>query len=135
MFSMQNNKEDVAFMFSSELKNKSGIKLATNFLSKGGSNLNENNLETIVRQSIFPEIPRRQIEKLSLKIYRTMYKLPKRDMVNYRIEISEEWQVLGSNFDLIKIYVRKNKEVYEKVGSKGYVGFPTYFPCYLRNAV
>ena len=80
MFSIRNNKEDVAFLFSSELKNNSGKKLATNLLSKGVSNLNENNLETIVRQSIFPEIPRRQIEKLSLKIYRTMYKLPKKDM-------------------------------------------------------
>ena len=60
-------------------------------------------------------MPRKQIEKLSLKIYRTMYDLPKKEMVKYRIEICEEWQILGSNFDLIKIYVRKNREEYEKV--------------------
>ena len=77
MFSMQNNKEDVVFMFSSELKNKSGMNLATKFLKKGGSNLNENNLETLVRRCIFPDMPRKQIEKLSLKIYRIMYNLSK----------------------------------------------------------
>ena len=64
-----------------------------------------------------------------------MYNLPKKEMVNYRIEQSEEWQIYGSNFDLIKISIRKNGVEYEKVGGRSYIGLPTYFPCYLRNAM
>ena len=135
MFSMQNNKEDVVFMFSSELKNKSGMDLAKKFLKKGGSNLEQKNLESLVRRGIFPDMPRKQIERLSLKLFRIMYNLPKKEMVNYRIEQSEEWQIYGSNFDLIKISIRKNGVEYEKVGGRSYIGFTTYFPCYLRNTM
>ena len=64
-----------------------------------------------------------------------MYNLPKKEMVNYRVEQSEEWQIYGSNFDLIKVSIRKNGVENEKVGSRSYIGLPTYFPCYLRNTM
>ena len=61
------------------------------------------------------------------------YNLPKKEMVNYRIEQSEEWQIYGSNCDLIKISIRRNGVEYEKIGGRSYTGLPTYFPCYIRN--
>ena len=64
-----------------------------------------------------------------------MYKLSKKDMANYGVEISEEWQFLGSDLDLIKIHVHKIKEKFEKVGKKEYLGHPTYFPYYIRNVM
>ena len=109
--------------------------LAKKFLKKGESNLEQKNLESLVRRGIFPDMPRKQVEKLSLKFFRIMYNLPKKEMVNYRIEQSEEWQIYGSNFDLIKISIRKNGVEYEKVGGRSYIGLPTYFPCYLRNTM
>ena len=135
MFSIQNNKKDVALLFSSELKNNNGIELATKILSKRDLNSYENNLESMVRRSIFPVIPRRQIEKFSLKLYKKMYKLSRKDMANYKVEITEEWQFLGSDFDLIEIYVHKIREKVEKVGKKEYLGHATYFPYYIRNVM
>ena len=133
MFSILNNKEDVVFMFSADLKNETGVNLAKEFLKKGGSNLKRENLETLVRRGIFPTSPRKQIEKFSLRLFRIMNGLPKKEMVNYRIELSEEWQIYGSNFDLIKISIRRNELEYEKIGGRSYTGLPTYFPCFIRN--
>ena len=135
MFSILNNKSDVAFLFSSERKNNNGIELATKILSKRDLNSYENNLESMVRGSIFPVIPRRQIEKFSLKLYKKMYKLSKKDMRNYKVEITEEWQFLGSDFDLIEIHIHKIRENVEKMGKNEYLGHPTYFPFYIRNVV
>ena len=135
MFSLQNNKEDVVLMFSSELKNETGMNLAKKFLKKGGSNLEQKNLESMVRRGIFPNMPRKKIERLSLKLFRIMYNLTKKEMVNYRVEQCEEWHIYGSNFDLIKVSVRKSGVENEKVGSRSYIGLPTYFPCYLRNTM
>ena len=134
MFSVMNNKSDVAFLFSQELKNIKGINLAAKILSKRDSNSYEN-LEMMIRQSIFPELPRRLIEKFSLRLYKKLYKLSKKDIRNYKVEISEEWQFLGSDFDLIKVHVCKIKENVEKVGKNEYSGHPTYFPFYMRNIV
>ena len=77
MFLIMNNKSDVAFLFSLELKNNKGINLAAKILSKRDLNSYENDLEWMVRQSIFPVLPRRLIEKFSLRLYKKLYKLSK----------------------------------------------------------
>ena len=134
MFSVMNNKSDVAFLFLQELKNIKGINLAAKISSKRDSNSYEN-LEMMIRQSIFPELPRRLIEKFSLRLYKKLYKLSKKQIRNYKVEISENWQFLGSEFDLITIYVRKIKKRDEKVDKNEYLSHPTYFPCFIRSMV
>ena len=134
MFSIKNNQSEVAFLFSEELKNTKGINLATRITSKRDSSWYEN-MEIDIRRSVFPELPRGQIERFSLKLYRKLYKLTKKQMRNYKVEISENWQFLGSKFDLITIYVRKVERCVEKVNKDEYLGHPTYFPCFMRSMV
>ena len=134
MFSVMNNRSEVAFLFSQELKNIKGIDLAAKISSKRDSSLYEN-MEIDIRQSIFPELPRGQIEKFSLKLYKKLYKLTKKQMRDYEVEISENWQFLGSEFDLITIYVRKIEKCVEKVDKNEYLSHPTYFPFFIRNMV
>ena len=134
MFSVKNNQSEVAFLFSQELKNTKGINLATRISSKRDSSLYKN-MEIDIRRSIFPELPRGQIERFSLKLYKKLYNLTKKQMRNYKVEISENWQFLGSKFDLITIYVRKVERCVEKVNKDEYLGHPTYFPCFMRSMV
>ena len=135
MFSMLNNKKEIIFMFSDELCNKSGIELTKNFLKKGESNLVIGNLEHLVRRGVFPNMPRKQVERLNLKIFRIMHNLPKREMVNYVVEQHEEWQIYKSDCDLIKATIRKKGVKHEKIGGNGYMGLATYYPDYLRNII
>ena len=102
MFSVMNNQSEVAFLFSQELKNIKGINLAAKISSKRDSSSYEN-IEMDIRQSIFPELPSRLIEKFSLRLYKKLYKLSKKEIRNYKVEISEDWQFLGSEFDLITV--------------------------------
>ena len=134
MFSLLNNKKDIKFLFSSELKNEHGEYLAKRFLQKGEFNLERENLETMVRRGIFPNMSRKSREKLSLKIFRVLYNLSKREMVGYDATQSEEWEIYGSDSDIIKVSIHKSKMVNEKLGRGNYMGMPTYFPNYLRNA-
>ena len=120
-------------MFSDELSNNSEIELTKNFLKKGESNLATSNLEHLVRRGVFSNIPRKQVERLSLKIFRIIHNLPKREMVNYVVEQHEEWQIYKSDCDLIKATIRKKEVKHEKVEDNGYMGLPTYYPDYLRN--
>ena len=135
MFSMLNNKKEIIFMFSDELCNKSGIELTKNFLKKGESNLIKGNLEHLVRRGVFPNMPRKQVEKLSLKLFRIIHNLPKKEMVNYVVEQQEEWQIYKSDCDLIKATIRKKEVKNEKIGGRGFLGLSTYYPDYLRNIV
>ena len=135
MFSLLNNKKDIKFLFSSELKNENGEYLAKGFLQKGEFNLERENLETMVRRGIFPNMSRKNREKLSLKFFRVIYNLSKKEMVDYDATQSEEWKIYGSDSDLIKVSIYKNKMVNEKLGRGNYMSMPTYFPYYLRNAL
>jgi len=135
MFSLLNNKKDIEFIFSSELKNEHGEYLAEGFLQKGEFNLERGNLETMVRRGIFPNMSRKNKEKLSLKIFRVIYNLSKREMVDYDVTQSEEWKIYGSDSDLIKVSIYKNKMVNEKLRRSNYMSMPTYFPHYLRSAL
>jgi len=134
MFSIKNNQSEVAFLFSEELKNTKGIELATKTMSKRDSSCYEN-IEIDIRRSVFTELPRGNIERFSLKLYRKLYKLTKKQMRNYKTEISENWQFLGSEYDLIRIYVRKFESCVEKVNKDEYLSHPTYFPCFKRSMV
>ena len=134
MFSVKNNQSEVAFLFSQELKNTKGINLAAKILSKRDSSLYEN-MEIDIRRSIFPELPRGKMEKFSLKIYKKLYGLSKKQMSNYRVEMSEDWQFLDSKFDLVTIYVRRVEECVEMAGEKEYLGYPSYFPIFKRTMV
>ena len=135
MFSIMNNNLEIIFAFSNELRNNSGVELARNFLKKGELNLETSNLEQLVRRGIFPNMPRKQIEKLSLKIFRVIHNLSKSEMVNYGVELREEWQIYGSNCDIIKALVRRKEVKNERIRGRGFVGFPTYYPDYLRSVV
>ena len=114
MFSILNNKKEIIFMFSNELSNNSGIELTKNFLRKGELNLKTGNLEQLVRRGIFPNMPRKQIEKISLKFFRVIHNLPKSEMVNYGVELQEEWQIYKSECDLIKATIRRKEVKNEK---------------------
>ena len=135
MFSLLNNKKNIEFMFSSELKNDHGEYLAEGFLQKGEFNLERGDLEIMVRRSIFPNMSRKNKVKLSLKIFRVIYDLSKREMVDYDATQSEEWKIYGSDSDLIKVSIYKNKMVNEKLRRVNYMSMPTYFPHYLRSAL
>ena len=135
MFSLLNNKEDIKLMFSSELKNETGVYLAKEFLKKGGCNLERENLELMVRRGIFPNMSNKSREKLSLKLFGTIYNLTRQEMVNYKATQCEEWNIYGSNCDLIKVSVYRNKMENERIGRRSYIGLPTYFPCYLRSTL
>ena len=135
MFSIMNNNLEIIFAFSNELRNNSGVELARNFLKKGELNLETSNLEQLVRRGIFPNMPRKQIEKLSLTFFRVIHNLPKSEMVNYGVELQEEWQIYKSECDLIKATIRRKEVKNEKIGGRGFMGLPNYYPDYLRNIV
>ena len=135
MFSLLNNKKNIEFMFSEELKNDLGEYLSKGFLQKGEFILEKGDLEIMVRRSIFPNMTRKNKVKLSLKIFRVIYDLSKREMVDYDATQSEEWKVYGSGSDLIKVNIYKNKLVNEKLKRVNYMSMPTYFPLYLRSTV
>ena len=80
-------------------------------------------------------MPREQIKKLCLKIFRVIHNLSKSEMGNYGVEFREEWQMYGTNCDIIKVVVKREKVKNEKVRGRGYVGLPTYYPDYLRSVV
>ena len=100
MFSLLNNKKNIEFMFSEELKNDLGEYLAKGFLQKGEFSLDKDDLEIMVRRSIFPNMTRKNKVKLSLK--RVIYDLSKREMVDYDVTQSEEWKVYGSTVTLLR---------------------------------
>ena len=135
MFSLLNNKKDIKLMFSSELKNEHGEYLAKEFLKKGKCNLERENLESMVRRGIFPNMSRKNREKLSLKIFRFIYNLSRQEMVDYETTQSEEWNIYGSNCDLIKVSVYRNIMKNEKLGRSSYMSLPTYFPYHLRSTL
>jgi hypothetical protein len=135
MFSLLNNKKNIEFMFSEELKNDLGEYLSKGFLQKGEFILGKEDLEIMVRRSIFPNMTRKNKVKLSLKIFRVIYDLSKREMVDYDATQSEEWKIYGSDSDLIKVNIYKNKLVNEKLKRVNYMSLPTYFPLYLRSTV
>ena len=132
MFSIKNEQSEVAFLFSQRLKNTKGIELSARIMSKRDTSCYEN-IEIDVRQSVFPELPRGKIERFSLKLYRKLYRLTKKQMRNYRAEVFENWQFLGSEFDFTKVYVRKVESYIENVDKNDYFGHITYYPYFKRN--
>ena len=135
MFSLLNSKKDIEFMFSGELKNDLGEYLSKGFLQKGEFSLNKEDLEIMVRRSIFPNMTRKNKVKLCLKIFRVIYGLSKKEMMDYNTTQTEEWRVYDSGSDLIKVKIYKNKLVSEKLKRVDYMSLPTYFPLYLRSTV
>ena len=132
MFSIKNDRSEVAFLFSQTLKNTKGMEMSARILSKRDTSCYEN-LEIDVRRSVFPELPRGQMERFSLKLYRKLYGLSKKQMRSYRVEIFENWRFLDSEFDLTKVYVQKVESSIEKVDKCDYIGHITYHPYFKRN--
>ena len=135
MFSIQNNNPEIVFAFSSELQNNFGVGLARDFLRKGEFNLEVNNLEQMVRRCIFPDMPRKRIKKLCLRMFRVINKLSKSEMENYGVEFTEEWKMYGTNYDITRAMVKRVKVIHEKVRGRGYLALPTYYPDYLRSVI
>ena len=134
MFSVVNNKPEVAFYFSEDLQNAGGIDLATKLCSKWDKN-SSGITELEVRRSIFPNSTRDKMEKFSLKLYKTLYGLSRKQMSNYKVEILENWQFLDSKFDLVTMYVRGIEKCEETTEDKEWVSYPSYYPIFKRTII
>ena len=86
--------------------------LARDFLRKGELNLEVNNLEQMVGRSIFPDMPRKRIKKLCLRMFRVINRLSKSEMENYGVEFSEEWKMYGTNYDITRVMVKREKVIH-----------------------
>ena len=67
------------------------------------------------------------------EIYRLIKNLTKSEMKDYCVEISEEWNVYNSSWDVSKAFVTKKGRFNTKKAGVGYKAYPTYFPLYLLN--